>query len=47
MLFFFYQEIREGLSRANQELSAASTEQAKAEAQIAIDTFTALQKSLE
>ncbi|CAL1528122.1 unnamed protein product [Lymnaea stagnalis] len=39
--------IREGLSKAHQEVSSASTEAAKAEAQIAVECFEALQKALE
>ncbi|CAH1772435.1 unnamed protein product, partial [Owenia fusiformis] len=38
---------REGLNKATQELASAQTEEAKAEAQIAVDTFEALGKALE
>lgn len=39
--------IKDGLAKAQQDMSAASTDKAKAEAQIAVECFEALQKSLE
>ncbi|XP_064625013.1 ATP synthase subunit delta, mitochondrial-like [Lineus longissimus] len=39
------QAIREGLTKAQQELTSASSEVAKAEAQVAIDCYEALQKA--
>lgn len=39
--------IREGLAKAQQEVSSASTDKAKAEAQISVECFEALQKALE
>ncbi|XP_014787876.1 ATP synthase subunit delta, mitochondrial [Octopus bimaculoides] len=39
--------IRDGLAKAQQDLSAASTDAAKAEAQIALECYEALQKALE
>ncbi|XP_005109244.1 ATP synthase subunit delta, mitochondrial [Aplysia californica] len=39
--------IREGFSKAQQELSSASSETAKAEAQIALECYEALQKALD
>ena len=42
-----FQAIREGISKASQDLSAASTDTAKAEAQIALDCYEAMQKAAE
>merc|ERR1711976_55415 len=39
--------IRDGLAQAQQELSAASTDQARAEARIALECFEELQKAAE
>merc|ERR1711893_286093 len=39
--------IRDGLAQAQQELSAAQTEQAKAEARIAVECYEELQKAAE
>ncbi|XP_064606292.1 ATP synthase subunit delta, mitochondrial-like [Liolophura sinensis] len=41
------QAIREGLSKAQQDLSSASSEKAKAEAEIALECYESLQKALE
>merc|ERR1711976_639402 len=43
---FDAQEVREGLAKAQHEVSSASTEQAKAEAQIAVECYEELQKAL-
>ena len=40
------QAIRDGMSKASQELSSASSEAAKAEAQIAVECFEALEKAV-
>merc|ERR1712150_380724 len=39
--------IREGISKSQQELSSASTDQAKAEAQIALDCYEAMAAAIE
>ena len=39
--------VREGLQKAQSEVSAASSEQAKAEAQIALECYESLQKALD
>jgi F-type H+-transporting ATPase subunit delta len=39
--------VREGISKAQHELTAASSEVAKAQAQIALECFEALQKALD
>ncbi|KAH9496821.1 ATP synthase subunit delta, mitochondrial [Bulinus truncatus] len=39
--------VREGLSKAQQEAASASSESAKAQAQIAVECYEALQKALE
>lgn len=39
--------IRDGMAKAQQEFSSASTDKDKAEAQIALDCYEALQKALE
>jgi len=39
--------VREGLTKAQQEFSVASSDEAKAEAQIAVECYEALAKSLE
>lgn len=44
---FDAQAVREGAAKAAQELTAASTEEAKAEAQIAVDCYEALAKAVE
>lgn len=44
---FFTQAVRDGVSKAQQEVNAASSEKAKAEAQIALECYEALQKALE
>ncbi|KAK7099757.1 ATP synthase subunit delta, mitochondrial-like [Littorina saxatilis] len=41
------QAVREGISKATQEVNAAASEKAKAEAQIALECYEALQKALE
>ncbi|KAL8596956.1 ATP synthase subunit delta, mitochondrial [Nucella lapillus] len=41
------QAIREGVTKAHQEVSSATSEKAKAEAQIALECYEALQKALE
>ena len=40
------QLVKEGLTKAQQELSAASTDEAKAEAQIAIEVHEAMEKAV-
>ena len=49
IIFFFFstQAVRDGVSKAQQEVNAASSEKAKAEAQIALECYEALQKALE
>ena len=42
-----FQAISDGLQAATQELSAASTDVAKAEAQIAIECYEAMEKALQ
>lgn len=44
---FLFQAIREGLAKATQEMQSASTDKAKAEAQVAVEAYEALQKALE
>ena len=44
--FISLQAIRDGMSKAQQEVSGASSEQARAEAQIAVECFEALEKAL-
>lgn len=39
--------IKEGLSKAQQDMTSAGSEKAKAEAQIAVECYEALQKALE
>ena len=41
------QAVREGATKAAQELASASSEEAKAEAQIAVECYEALQKAVE
>lgn len=41
------QAARQGLEQSNQQLSAASTDRGKAEAQVAIELYEALVKALE
>lgn len=41
------QAIREGVTKAQHDLSAASSDRAKAEAQIALECYEALQKAVE
>ena len=41
------QAVREGVSKAQQEVAAATSEKAKAEAQIALECYEALQKAIE
>jgi F-type H+-transporting ATPase subunit delta len=42
-----FQAVREGLQKAQSEVLAASSEQAKAEAQIALECYESLQKALD
>ena len=42
-----FQAVREGLGKAQSDLTSASDEKKKAEAQIAVDCFEAMQKALE
>ena len=46
MLLYLLQAIREGMAKAAADLSAAATELAKAEAQIAVDCYDALSKAV-
>lgn len=39
--------VKEGLTKAQQDINTASTDKAKAEAQIAVECYEALQKALE
>lgn len=41
------QAARQGLEQSNQQLSAASTDRGKAEAQVAVELYEALVKALE
>ncbi|XP_076463233.1 ATP synthase F(1) complex subunit delta, mitochondrial-like [Babylonia areolata] len=41
------QAVRDGVNKAQQEISAATSDKAKAEAQIALECYEALQKALE
>ena len=47
IFFLTFQAVRDGLSRAQGEASSASSEQAKAEAQIAVECYEALQKAMD
>ena len=38
--------VRDGLAKAQQDMSSASSEKAKAEAQIAVECYEALQKAM-
>ena len=42
-----FQAIQDGLNAATQEMTSASTEQAKAEAQIAMECYEAMDKALQ
>ena len=46
LIWSILQAIRDGLSRASQEVSSAPSEEGKAEAQIAVECFEALEKAI-
>ena len=45
--FYSFQAIGDGWSKATQEMQSASTDKARAEAQVAVECYEALQTAME